>query len=89
MASLVSEVTDQLSLKDKLVKKQAKELAHRNKDSKDMAHAVKASKKHDEQAKTRDRLVKKAKAQYEKNGGQFFTADEMADKFIKQEQGNF
>ena len=61
MSSLVNEVTSQLSIKDKLVQKQAKELAHRNKDSKNMEKVVKDSNKNDAQAQTRSRLIKKAK----------------------------
>ena len=61
MSSLVNEVTSELSIKDKLVQKQAKELAHRNKDSKNMEKVVKASNKNDAQAQTRYRLIKKAK----------------------------
>jgi hypothetical protein len=44
---------------------------------------VKDAKKHDKQSQNKSRLVKKARSQYSKNGGQFFTADEMADKFIQ------
>ena len=50
--------------------------------------AVKASKQRHAQDQTKARLVKKARIQYEKNGSQFFSADEMADQFIEQEEVN-
>ena len=38
---------------------------------------------------TKTRLMKQADAQYKKNGGYFYTCDEMAGNFIKQEEDNF
>jgi hypothetical protein len=56
---------------------------------KGMVEAVKASKKKQAQNEARSKLVKAAERQYKANGGCFYSPDELAETFIRQEEDNF
>ena len=54
-----------------------------------VSQGTKESKEKQAQAALRQRLIRQAEKQYNKSGDIFYTADELAEKFIYQEQENF
>lgn len=82
IAGLVNEVSSQFTQKDKPVKSVNSTTANL-KGPGGMLQAVKATKQRHAQDQTKARLVKKARVQYEKKGGQFSSADEMSNMFIE------